>query len=509
MQGKKNYQEKLFTHFQLSDYVPADNFYRKLRAVLPMEWLRKETAKYYGKEGQQSIDPVVFMKLVLVGYLENLNSDRQIIRTAGMRLDILYFVGYDIDERLPWHSTLSRTRQLYEEQVFKKLFRQVLELCINAGLVLGKRQAMDSVFVKANASMDSMQRKEILDDGDDYTDELKANEDGSDKDNEESDQPKSGAVGELKAASKKGESSAKGKNHEVISNSTHQSTTDKDARISTKPGKPRRLNYLAQVSVDTANHVITQIQSEYADKKDSQSLPSLLEHTIENLEEHGLEVKEVLADGNYSSGEALRVLQANNIKAYIPNFGQYKSERKGFIYDEANDRYICSQGKYLLFKNIRSSHGKENKMKQYRSSGKDCSTCPLRKECIGKNHEKTISVTVDKALYDQMHERMQTSKAEWMRKKRSSTVEPVLGTLINYMGMSRINTKGIKQADKCMTMSAVAYNLKKLMKWESKKPRWYVNMTMNTVKNAIEGLFFYLYHTYRALKGYSLEVPKC
>lgn len=79
MQGKKRYAEKLFTSFQLSNYVPEDNFYRRLGSVLELRWLYKATKKYYGTEGQQSIDPVVFFKLILVGYLENLNSDRKII----------------------------------------------------------------------------------------------------------------------------------------------------------------------------------------------------------------------------------------------------------------------------------------------------------------------------------------------------------------------------------------------------------------------------------------------
>jgi transposase len=123
MQGKKLYQEKLFVSFQLSDHVPEDNFYRRLKDLIDFSFLYKTTAVYYGKEGQKSVDPIVFMKLMLVGYLENLNSDRRIVCIAKMRLDILYFLGYNLDEDLPWHSTLSRTRQLYGQDVFTEVFR--------------------------------------------------------------------------------------------------------------------------------------------------------------------------------------------------------------------------------------------------------------------------------------------------------------------------------------------------------------------------------------------------
>jgi transposase len=161
MQGKKDHQEKLFIQFQLSDHVPPDNFYRQLKSILDFSFLYASTAKYYGSEGQKSIDPVVFMKLMLVGYLENLNSDRRIITTSRMRMDILYFIGYNLDEELPWHSTLSRTRQLYGEEQFMSLFKLVLKQCIDKRLVSGKRQAIDSVFVKANAAMSSMVERDV------------------------------------------------------------------------------------------------------------------------------------------------------------------------------------------------------------------------------------------------------------------------------------------------------------------------------------------------------------
>lgn len=101
MQGKKNYQEKLFHNFQLSDLVPETNFYRRLASIVDLDFLYKETSVYYGFSGQQSIDPVVFFKICLVGYLENIITDRKLIDHSSMRLDILYFIGYDIMSPYP------------------------------------------------------------------------------------------------------------------------------------------------------------------------------------------------------------------------------------------------------------------------------------------------------------------------------------------------------------------------------------------------------------------------
>ena len=167
MQGKKTYAEQLFTGFQLSNHVPEDNFYRRLKKTLDLGFMRKLTAPYYGSCGQtcaersrsESIDPEVFIKIMLVGYLENITSDRKLMAHCAMRMDILFFLGYNIDEPLPWHSTLSRTRNLLPDTVFTEAFERVLAMCIEAGMVSGHTQAIDSAPVKANASMDSLELK--------------------------------------------------------------------------------------------------------------------------------------------------------------------------------------------------------------------------------------------------------------------------------------------------------------------------------------------------------------
>ena len=335
MQGKKHYTEKLFTSFQLSDRIPEDNFYRRLKTQLDIDFLREETRQYYGSEGNSSIDPIVFFKLILVGYFENLNSDRKIINHTSLRLDILFFLGYDIDEDLPWHSTISRTRGLYGEDVFRKLFKAVLSLCVKKGMVAGKRQAIDSAFIKANASLDSVAEKEVIADGEEFLDELESDDENKVKASKKAeveyhhswkektykDQPGKGR--EDKEVDEFGNAIRP----RYLSNHTHYSTTDRDARISVKPGKPRQFNYTAQTSVDTQSHVITNIMADFSDKKDSSSLPQVIKQTKENLEANGLLLEEVLADAGYSSGSALANLKANNIVGYIPNFGLYKPER--------------------------------------------------------------------------------------------------------------------------------------------------------------------------------------
>jgi transposase len=466
--------------FQLSDHVPEDNFYRRLKEVIDFKFLYKRTSVYYGREGQKSVDPVVFMKLMLVGYLVNLNSDRRIVSTARLRLDILYFLGYDLDEELPWHSTLSRTRQLYGQEVFTDVFRSVLKQCIDKGMVAGRRQAVDGVYVKANASLDSMVEREILADAANYGVELDSNQ-------EEKNVP----VVKIEEEKQREYEELKPKKNPT--NKTHYSPSDPDAKMSVKPGKATALNYLGQVSVDTASHIITHIQAFEANKRDSQCLPSVIENLVDTLKQNGMFVEEVIADKGFSSGEALKVLEDNGITGYIPNRGQYIHERVGFTYHAEGDFYCCPNDKKLTFRGIyQSLDGVFNK--EYRADRKECNKCPLKSTCSAYKEKGTvIKETVDRPYYQRMHERMQSKKAKILMKKRQSTVEPVIGSLVNYTGMKKVNTRGLEQANKCMTLSAVAYNIKKLLNNKTIRVQTKAQEMLQSLRTVFNGISYYIH----------------
>ena len=134
----------------------------------------------------------------------------------------------------------------------------------------------------------------------------------------------------------------------------------------------------------------------------------------------------------------------------------------GHIYEPDHDRWLCKQGKYVNFKSIK--YQKNHAEKHYRTTRADCKGCRFATECIGKSHEKHIRITVYKQEYDRALIRSKTNKAKYCKTLRQSTVEPVFGSLINFNGMRKINTRGIESANKVMLMAAVAYNLKKLLK---------------------------------------------
>tara|TARA_R110002167_G_scaffold344370_1_gene553842 strand:- start:124 stop:1695 length:1572 start_codon:yes stop_codon:yes gene_type:complete len=487
MQGKKEYQEKLFNSFQLSERIPKHNFYRRLKGVLDLNFLYKLTKDYYGESGQKSIDPVVFFKLCLVGYLENLISDRKLIGHCSMRLDILYFLGYDIDEELPWHSTISRTRQLFPESVFEEVFIKVLGLCIEKGMVSGHTQAIDSAPVKANASMDTLELKVPEEDLEEHLRKVRAlSAMDKEKPHRKSKNDRSAKAQRSITANKKQLSSIESRNKKwakdqdqrpgagnkgakYTSNKTHYSPTDPDARISVKPGKARKLNYLSQLSVDTGHHVITDIRAYHADGKDNQQLQDIVTRLQSRLWKQGLVWKNCVADTGYSSGENYAFLEQRGLKSFIPPHGTYKGGPTDFIYNAGEDHYLCPQGKVIPFTKVFLDSRTKTKKKEYRARKHVCIDCPIRSSCLGKSaQEKKFSVTYYREEYERNIARVNSPQGRYMKGKRQSTVEPVFGTLTQFMGMRKINTIGIKQANKVMHLSAIAYNLKKYLKFDQK-----------------------------------------
>ena len=516
MQGKKDFTPQLFISVNLLDLVPADNFYRRLQSQLDLQFIYKATQKYYGKEGHGSIDPVVFFKILLIGYLNNIPSDRHLIAYCSDSLSIRLFLGYDVHEPLPWHSTISRTRGLYGEEIFLDLFKQVLQLCVSKGMVRGKRQAVDSVFIKANASLDSLVEKEVLADASAFVNELEQNSEFK------TTSTRKKLVEQHHAWKEQAYKDQPNPNFNIdkvdehgnlirpkyLSNHTHYSPTDSDAKVSVKPGKARQLNYFGQISVDDAHHVITGACSDFADKRDSQCIEKIVELTQKNLEENDLELEELLADGGYSSGEALEYLHKKNIDAYIPNFGQYKPFREGFIFNKELHQYECIKDggnkAKLLFKGEKTD-SKGYTKRTYRSSESDCKACPLREQCCGKTTKhKKLDDSIHKEHYDRMHQKL-TQNPEYAKKMvrvRSKTVEPVIGTLVNFTNMKRVNTRGIRNANKHVLMASLTYNLKKYLRFVVKKPTILAQVATLKVGKSYTFLKTYIYDIKTSIISY-------
>ena len=165
------------------------------------------------------------------------------------------------------------------------------------------------------------------------------------------------------------------------------------------------------------------------------------------------------------------ILDENNIDAYIHNFGQNVPHHEGLTYNIEQDQYECQRGNKAIFHcKAERTENKGYTKKTYRSSESVCKYCPFREQCCGKTTKfKKIDDKIHKPLYDKMHQKMRSPYAKRMSRIRSKTVEPVLGTLKNFLNLPRINTRGIKQANKHVLKPALCYNFKKLIKFNRPK----------------------------------------
>jgi hypothetical protein len=198
----------------------------------------------------------------------------------------------------------------------------------------------------------------------------------------------------------------------------------------------------------------------------------------------------LLADTGYCSGENYALLEQKGISAFIPPHGTYTGGPKDFTYHREEDYWLCPQGKKAIFRmetiNTKSNHGR---YKLYRTSSKDCQDCPLKQSCIGKQKEKSISVTCFRDEYERAIARVHTPWGRRMKRLRQAIVEPVLGTLLNYRAMRKVNTRGLELAHKCMLLAAMAYNLQKFLRFTPKTSQ----TAVMALPREEQGMLFWLF----------------
>ena len=146
----------------LEDLVTQDNFYRRLEATLDLSFVRELVQPLYAKGGRPSVDPVVFFRLQLVMFFENIRSERELMRIAADRLSVRWYLGYGLHEPLPFHSSLTRARERFGVEVFRRFFEEIVETCVEAGLVWGEEFFFDATKVRADADIDSLHSRAII-----------------------------------------------------------------------------------------------------------------------------------------------------------------------------------------------------------------------------------------------------------------------------------------------------------------------------------------------------------
>ena len=369
----------------IEDLVPKGHFLRKLESALDLSFVYEETAKLYShRYGRPPYDPVVMVKYLLVGYLYGIPSERQIEQRIQTDMALRWYLGLDVFDRVPDHSTISqlRRRKPSFRKVFRRLFEKVVEQCIQKGLVSGRLVATDSTHVKANASRTSEHLVDAMEKPGVYWERL-------DQFEEEGLEELEKKVSPGKTGRKRRQKRTKPVRGSHRYDKKWVSRTDPESGHLNRPGKPQGPHYLAHQTVDCDHGIILDTVVTSGEVNDA--VPYLKQ--IEHIHREILPIQAATADSAYDLPLFHRVLKDHNIRFYVrPCSNSLKACGKGtpssFAYDEENDLYRCPQGKELELRNLTRLSGGLRWV--YYSKKTDCDICPVRTECIGKCRTKHI-----------------------------------------------------------------------------------------------------------------------
>jgi transposase len=461
--GTKERSFALLVHVSLEELVPQDHFYRQLEKSLDLSFVREFVQETYAGGGRPSIDPVVFFKLQLVMFFEGLRSERQLMRQAADRLSVRWFVGYDLGEPLPDHSSLTRIRERYGVDVFRRFFEQIVEQCQQAGLVWGKEMYFDGTKVAANAGKDSLKPRFYVEAhlSTLFSDHAKeaTGEGEQDASQEESASPQLSPqvektspvelpnslspeqqcelsqqnearhdwIAQLGAQDRQ----VKGRNYQRLAD-LQVSTTDPDATLmQTKTGVD--LGYHTHYVVDGGKaRIILNVLVTPSEVMDNQPMRDLLWRVRFRWK---LWPRQVTGDSKYGTEDNLVAIEDQGIRAYIPipdmdhRTAFFSSQE--FTYDIERDVYVCPAGKDLRFDRPHSTE----RSRGSRARAKDCNHCPLKAKCTTSKQGRSLCRSVDETCLDRVRAYQSTEAYKKALRKRQVWVEPLFCACLRFRGV--------------------------------------------------------------------------
>jgi transposase len=487
MMGHRSKQFKIFAPTTLESLVPPDSFYRMLDRKLDLSFVRVLVRDRYEDAGRPSIDPIVFFKLQLVLFFEGLRSERELVRTAADRLSVRWYLGYDFDEPLPDHSSLTRIRQRLGLPTFDRFFERVVELCQEAGLVWGKELFIDATKVRANADVDSLvprfyqQAKQHLQDL--FADEGAAAQADAGVVGADESPNESMPVGDLRPQRTEEEPSLAQENlatwklleeHRLDparpasagyrrTSDFMVSTTDPDAvPMRARNGAEVRLGYHDHYVVDGGKaRIILNALVTPADVMENQAMVDLIHRVRFRWQ---LRPKRVVGDTAYGTAETIRAMEEQAIRAYVPlpdwepRTPYYGSAR--FAYDTERDEYRCPQGQSLQRRRAKYTE----RVVVYQADAAICNACPVKAACTASNHGRQVRRPFEAEYLDRVRVYHQTALYGKMMRKRQVWVEPLFGEAKDWHGLRRFRLRTLWKVNVEALLTATGQNLKRLLK---------------------------------------------
>lgn len=461
MLGHKAREFKQHKSISLEDLVPDDNFYRQVERSIDLSFVRDLADEFYSSIGRPSVDPVVFFKLQLIAFFEGIRSERQLMDTVNLNLAHRWFIGYDLDEPVPDHSSLSKIRERFGLEIFQQFFEHIVELCIGAGLVWGEELYFDSTKVQANANINGMIDR-AKDEAQQHLDQL-FEEDVS-------------PFGKLVAKYNGKRLNGMRKPHYQRITDDRISPIDPDAApMQSSGGGSAVLGYRDHYVVDGGKaRIILSALVTPASIMDNTPILDLVDWVRSRW---GIAPKLAVGDAQYGTVPNIVGLEERGIKAYLPtsDFSQRTKyySAKLFQYDSEKDHYVCPQGQILPL----VSRRKSEQVLLYKSKAEVCNACPLKSKCTGSKSGRYIFRSFFQEYLDKAEGYRQTEAYLKAMRKRSLWVEPLFGEAKEFHHLRRFRLRRLLKVNIEGVMVATGQNLKRLIKHDLGMPFSFLKFT--------------------------------
>ena len=440
MMGQHDRSEALFYYFRLDDQVPENHLLRLIEKHISFSFVRERWQASYSETGRPSIDPELLLRILLIGYLYGVTSERKLVEELRMHVGWRWFTGLGFDQEIPHHSTFSKNRhgRFQESKLFEQLLEEIVRQCVEVGLVRGKHLSVDGSFVEANAAKQSRIPREQL-----------------------------AEVAQVNLTVRQYLVELEQQNpvEEPVHEQDLVSTTDPDSTYATKGGTPARLGYYDNYLVDNPSCVIVGVQATTA--RMSQETVAAQAMLTRFAQWQGRKPESVAADTTYGNGEFLQWLAEREITPYMrtrdsihrKNSPFYGPER--FTYEPENNRYICPAGQPLNY----AGRVHRNRAYNYIGTRKRCGPCSQRPQCTSAAFRSLI-IHQNEPARQRARELLNTPEYAHAQRQRKK-VEALFAELKNQVGLRRVRLWRLKFVREQFFLAAAAQNIKRLVRFLS------------------------------------------
>ncbi|AGA68161.1 transposase [Desulfitobacterium dichloroeliminans LMG P-21439] len=445
MKEEKQKQNRMLCVF-MENLVPKGHFLRRLDAAINFSFIYDIMRPLYSDKGRPSIDPIVLVKMLLIGYLYGIDSERRLEQEIIVNNAYRWFLGLDLEDKVPDHSVFSqnRRRRFKDTEVFREIFTTVVERCAEAGLIGGECVVMDSTHLKANAANGHAEKVILMEGPSDYW--LKLNDEHG------------------------GHIQQKSEAADITSTVKKKSLADPEAGWMHRHPKPAGFHYLCHQSSDIRYGIVTDVHVTPGDVTDA---PYCVERIAYQKKELRLPFRYAGLDSGYDTVAVHHGLHQLGVRAYIPinpgHTAHWRKERglfaiEDFHYDALNDCYICPNGctlRYIGVRKVRYRVGKN-----YVTRSEDCKNCPLKSQCIaGKANYKEVRRDFYQEDQERHHALVGTALYRYIMRKRQIICEGNFALQKRCHNLRFTRKRGIEKVQEQCLFSAMALNLKRLVKY--------------------------------------------